>query len=331
MFTPYRTSYIDQGSRSAEMSTSASSSTSHSRWVSRRVLLSGTPSSPSEVSIYYISCKPPLKVESKGTILLIHGFPQTSYQFRHVITPLSDEGYHVIAPDYRGAGYSSKPRDGYEKTQMAADLHELLTEQLGITNKVHVVGHDIGGMVAHAYASRFPDSTASIALGECPLPGTQAYDRFCRDVSGVWHFHFHWQTDLPEMLTFGREKEYLQHFFDRLCVNVSAITPEDVDYYTTMFSKAGAMRAGFDVYRAFHKDVEENRKWVEEKGKCKVPCISLNGGQSFLVEIAEEQNLEMYETTENATVEGAGHYCAEENPTDFIKKVLLWVGKHVSS
>jgi len=298
------------------------------RWASSKYLVSGTPSTPSENFIHYLSCPPPAHTKAKGTILLIHGFPQTSYQFRHVMTPLAEAGYTVIAPDYRGAGNSSKPRDGYEKSVIASDIHSLLTKQLGIKDKIHVVGHDIGGMIAHAYATRFADSTASVALGECPLPGTETYEEFVRNNPGVWHFHFHWQTDLPELLTQGRERQYIKHFYDRLCVNGAAIGDKDVDHYALMFEKAGAMRAGFDLYRAFHKDAEENREWVKEKGKCKVPCMALSGEGSFLASIAEKQNLEMYESTEAATVAGSGHWCAEVNPADFVRQVLSWVGKH---
>lgn len=301
-----------------------------SRWTSARAQISGKPSTPTEVTIHYIACPPPKHTKSKGTILLIHGYPETSYQFRHVITPLSDAGYHVVAPDYRGAGHSSHPRDGYEKVQMATDLHDLLKNHLGINDKIHVVGHDIGAMVAHAFAARFSDDTASVTWGECPLPGTTAYDRFVREETqgGVWHFVFHWQMDLPEALTHGRERLYIQHFYDRLSVNRTAISPSDIDHYASMFSQPGAMRSGFEVYRAFHQDAEDNRKWVKKNGKCKVPSMSLNGDGSFLAVIAQEQNDEMYEATEISTVNGSGHWCAEENPLDFVKKVLMWVEKH---
>ncbi|KAF1349155.1 Alpha/Beta hydrolase protein [Delphinella strobiligena] len=301
-----------------------------SRWTSRRVHLSGKPSTPSEVSLHYISCPP--QGDKKGTILLIHGYPETSYQFRHVITPLANAGYEVIAPDYRGAGLSSHPRDGYEKVRMATDLHELLIKHIGIKEKVHVVGHDIGGMIVHAYAARFSDDTASVAWGECPLPGTSAYERFVREetLGGVWHFVFHWQTDLPEALTAGRERIYIKHFCDRLGINAAAFSPEDVDHYASMFAQPGGMRSGFDLYRAFHQDAEDNQQWVKKNGKCKVPSISLMGGESFLATIAEEQNQEMYETTAAATVSGSGHWCAEENPKDFVKQVLTWVGKHIA-
>lgn len=144
---------------------------------SRIVTVGSVESNP--VRIAYTDSHPSSSAAYKGTILLIHGFPQTSYQFRHVIPLLSDAGYWVIAPDYRGTGQSSRIPAGpsaFRKTQMAADLHTLLHDHLGVKGEVHVMGHDIGGMIAHAYAARFPDDTASVIWGECPLPGTSFYD-----------------------------------------------------------------------------------------------------------------------------------------------------------
>jgi alpha-beta hydrolase superfamily lysophospholipase len=112
----------------------------------------------------------------KATILLIHGFPQTSYQFHHVLPLLAEKGYRCIAPDYRGAGRSSKHHTDSRKTTMAADMVALL-DRLAITEPIHVVGHDIGGMVAFALASRHPERVRSVCWGECPLSGTTTYQR----------------------------------------------------------------------------------------------------------------------------------------------------------
>lgn len=98
------------------------------------------------IRIHFVSCEPPKGVSKKGVILLIHGFPQTWYQFRHVITPLSDAGYHVIVPDYRGAGDSTKPAQAeavFTKDVMAQDLFVLIWGHLNIKEKIHVVGHDM--------------------------------------------------------------------------------------------------------------------------------------------------------------------------------------------
>ena len=209
---------------------------------------------------------------------------------------------------------------------MASDIHQLVTSHLGIHEKIHVVGHDIGGMVAYAFASRYPDSCASVAWGECPLPGTEQYERL-KNVPGTWHFTFHNVYDLPEALVVGREKIYLQHFYERLSATPGAIAEADVDHYAAHFAKAGAMRAGFDVYRAFEEDGEENRGWVKEKGKCRVPALALSGKEGFLADGAEGMLREMHASVEVTEVPGSGHWIAEEKPEGFVKAVLDFVGQ----
>ncbi|KAI4663300.1 uncharacterized protein J4E78_003711 [Alternaria triticimaculans] len=296
-----------------------------SRWHQR--IASITTTSNEQIRLNYIECPPTSSSKTKGVILLIHGFPQTSYQFRHVITPLSDAGYRVIAPDYRGAGQSSKPLTGYQKTQMAEDLHILVQEHFGIKEKINVVGHDIGGMIAFAYASRCPDDVASVIWGECPLPGTSCYE----DVKGtpdVFHFVFHQVPDLPEFLIAGKEREYLKHFFDKISYNSAAISPADLEHYALAYSQPGAIRAGLEVYRAFEKDAEENRQWVAEHGKVKVPSMLMNGEKFMLAQSADGMANEYHEGAEMVTIEEAAHYIAEENPEAFVKGVLEFIARY---
>ncbi|OCL04814.1 alpha/beta-hydrolase [Glonium stellatum] len=280
-----------------------------------------------EIRLNYLECLNPPSLDKKGTILLIHGFPQTSYQFRHVIIPLSNAGYHIIAPDYRGAGQSSKPASGFTKAIMAGDILIPVRDYLGIKEKIHVVGHDIGGMIAFAYASRYPDHVASVIWGECPLPGSSFYEQ-SKGTVALFHFIFHSVLDLPEALVAGREGIYLKHFFDKLSYNSAAISLTDLEYYTTCYSQPGAMRCGINVYRAFEKDVEENRKWLKENGKCKIPALALSGGNCFLAQHAESMLKEFHVHVENATVADSGHYIAEENPEDFVHEVLEFVRKN---
>lgn len=149
----------------------------------------------------------------KAVILLLHGFPQTSHQFRHVLPVLAKEGYRCIAPDYRGAGRSSTSHHDFRKTTMAADMLALL-DKLDITEPVHVVGHDIGGMIAFALASRHPQRVKSVCWGECPLPGTSAYRQSrTEDAVQFFNFIFHSVSDLPEALVAGREREYMSAIF----------------------------------------------------------------------------------------------------------------------
>ncbi|KAF3035945.1 hypothetical protein E8E12_005769 [Didymella heteroderae] len=255
--------------------------------------------------------------KSKGTILLIHGFPETSYQLHHVIPLLSEARYRVIAPDYRGAGLSSKPSTGYTKTQMGEDLRILVQDYLGIKEKIHVVGHDIGGMIAYAYASRYADDVASVVCYE-EVKATPA----------LFHFVFHQILDLPEALIAGKEREYITQFYNKLAYNSTGITKEDVDVYTLAFSRPGAIRCGLEVYRSFEKDAMENRKWLQDHGKLKVPSLLLMGAKSGLGVLAEAMVREAHDVAEVLQVEASGHWVAEENPEGFVKRVLDFVEKH---
>jgi pimeloyl-ACP methyl ester carboxylesterase len=272
-------------------------------------------------------CAP--NVDCKGAILLIHGWPQTSYQFRHVLQPLSEAGYRVIAPDYRGAGQSSKPVSGYEKSQMAEDLF-ILVREIGITSKIHVVGHDIGGMIGFAYASRYPEHVASLIWGECPLPGSAFYEAVKSNPDG-FHFTFHRILDLPEALIAGRESIYLKHFYDKQSYNGAAIKQSDLEFYANAYSQPGAMRAGLNLYRTLDKDAEENRKLIEEHGKNKVPTLGMAGNNFLVKDYTEFMMQEMHDGAEIAFVENSGHYIAEENPEGFVETVLGFVRKHESN
>ena len=148
----------------------------------RRCALTITLPDSSKVRIAYIDEPPSVHKVNNQIIVLLHGFPQTSFQFRDVLPLLATEGYRCIAPDYRGAGGSSKdlsPGD-FRKSTMAGDIVALL-DALHITEPVHVVGHDIGGMIAFALASRWPERVRSLSWGECPLPGTQSFERDTTD------------------------------------------------------------------------------------------------------------------------------------------------------
>ncbi|WP_313903789.1 alpha/beta hydrolase [Rhizobium leguminosarum] len=169
-------------------------------------------------------------------IVLVHGYPQTWWSWRHMIGPLAAAGFRVIAPEYRGAGSSSKPLSGYDKRTMAADIAKLLSDALKIDQPVTVVGNDIGMMVAYAFGSEFPDRVKRLVLMEAVLPGSAAYDLAVATSKLVgapmWHFFFHNAGDgLAEMLTAGRERLYLRHFYDRHAFNPEAIGPADLDSY----------------------------------------------------------------------------------------------------
>ncbi|ETI26492.1 hypothetical protein G647_03269 [Cladophialophora carrionii CBS 160.54] len=283
--------------------------------------------------IFYVEALARQPKEKKGTILLIHGFPETSYQFRHVMKPFAEAGYHVIAPDKRGHGYSSKPvgdihqQDPFTKKSLAQDLHTLVRMHIGIRDKIHVVGHDIGAMVAHAYVSQFPEHVETVTWGECPLPGSTAYDQN-KHSRLLWHFDFQsHHPDLAVSLVQGKERIYLMHFFDRLAQNVQGAFPPDVvDFYVDRFSMPDALRCAFLTYRAFEQDADHNRKWRQEKGKVKVRNMILIGENSIMgIGEADQMASEFYEDPTMGVVKDSGHYVSEENPQGFVKQILRFI------
>ena len=273
--------------------------------------------------------------EGSAALVLLHGYPQTSWQWRHVIEPFAEAGYRVIAPDYRGAGNSSRPRSdhgypadlrgevplprgGYTKWEMAEDIH-LLLHELGLTAPAFVLGQDIGSMVATAYAFRYRDDTRALCFGEASQPGTSFYERVKRTPT-EWHFSFHQILDLPEALVAGRERLYLQYFYDRLAARPTAV---DTDAFVRAYEQPGAMRAGFDLYRAFEQDAEDIRTALASGGRLTMPCLGLFGEESLAHRaVVEEMGHEIAEEVSVQGIPGSGHWIADENPGALVDSVL---------
>jgi pimeloyl-ACP methyl ester carboxylesterase len=269
-----------------------------------------------------------------NTLVLLHGWPQTSWQWRKVIPMFADAGYHVVAPDYRGAGNSSRPRKdeghpsdprvdrqprgGYTKWEMAEDIYLLLHNHLDLTDPAFVMGHDLGGQVATAYAFNYPEKTRAMGYGEAPIPGTDVHDNMKNDPT-LFHFLFHKALDLPEALTQGRERWYLQHFYDKLGFKPTAV---DTDHFAQAYAEPGAMRAGFDLYRAFDKDAEDLQAALDKDGKLQMPVLGLYGEMSLFEEVTEKMGLEFAEDVTTHAIPESGHWMAEENPDALVDTVL---------
>jgi len=182
------------------------------------------------------------RVGGKGpAVVLLHGYAETSNMWNPLM-PLLAKTHTVIVPDLRGAGGSAKPESGYDKKNMAVDIHELV-KSLGI-NSVAIVGHDIGLMVAYAYAAQFPTETSRVALMDAFLPGIGDWTHvwLLRD---LWHFHFHGKT--PLALVKGRERTYFEHFWNDFAADATHSLPEaDRRIYATAYAQEGGMRAGFE-------------------------------------------------------------------------------------
>jgi pimeloyl-ACP methyl ester carboxylesterase len=258
------------------------------------------------------------------TIVLLHGFPQTFWEWHRVIPRLVEAGFRVVAPDYRGAGHSSRPFGGYDKRTMASDIHRLLHEHLHLDGPVAVVGHDIGLMVAYAYAQAYREEVSHLVVMDAPLPGTAVFDRLRSDPR-VWHFAFHAARDVPEMLVAGRERPYLQAFFNARMFDPSAITESDFEVYVAAYSAPGAMRAGFETYRAFDQDIADNRDALKRNGKLAMPVLAVGGASSTTGPLMEEMMREVSEHVTALRISGTAHWIAEENPSILVAELLKFL------
>lgn len=263
--------------------------------------------------------------EGARTIVLLHGFPQTWWQWHRAIPALAAGGFRVVAPDYRGAGHSWRPPAGYDKQTMAEDIHRLLRGHLGVHGPVILVGHDIGLMVTYAYAQAYRDEVSHLVVMDAPLPGTEVFDRLRTDPR-VWHFAFHSARDVAELLVAGRERPYLQAFFNARIFDPSAISEADLDIYVSAYAAPGAMRAGFELYRAFDRDADDNRAALRRNGRLTIPVLAIGGATSTSGPLVEEMMREVAEDVAGLRVSGTAHWIAEENPQAVVSGVLEFIG-----
>jgi pimeloyl-ACP methyl ester carboxylesterase len=250
-------------------------------------------------------------------VVLLHGWGSTSYMWRYVMPRLVDEGYTVLTPDLRGFGDTAKPASGYDKATVAKDIRALVAK-LGLEPRVSVIGHDMGGMVTYAYAAQYPNEVSRLAILDVPLPGIPPWD----DIVGTkrtWHIAFFGVRDLPEMLITGREREFLTWFHNSWAVNSRAFTNEAEETYARAYSMPGALRAGFEYYRAFPADVIANQDFARHK--LTMPVLGIGGSGSFGPIIGDHLR-EVATDVRAVNIENSGHWVAEEQP-DAVADALL--------
>ena len=247
-------------------------------------------------------------------VVLLHGYAETGHMWRPIM-PLLAKSHTVVVPDLRGAGGSAKPPTGYDKKTMAVDIHEL-TRSLKL-DRVAIVGHDIGLMVAYAFAAQFPQSTERIVLMDAFLPGIGDWTHvwLLRD---LWHFHFY--GEVPLALVKGRERIYLEHFWNDFAADRKRSVPEvDRRFYAKAYAQPGAMRAGFEYFRAFERDATDFAKLGETK--LTMPMLVLSGekaGGTFLIDQAKMVATDV----RGQVVTGSGHWLMEEAPRTVIPALL---------
>jgi len=250
-------------------------------------------------------------------IILLHGYAQNSHMWRPLMAQLAKTNT-VIAPDLRGFGESAKPARGYDKKTMAQDIHALATS-LGY-KRVRIVGHDIGLMVAYAYAAQYPAEVDRIVLMDAFLPGVGDWTKvwLLRD---LWHFHFYGET--PLKLVAGRERIYFEHFWNDFAADPKkSVSEQDRRFYAEAYGQPGAMRAGFEVFRNFEQDARDFSGFAQTR--LTMPMLVLSGEKAsgqFLI----DQGRLVDDNVEGVIVPGTGHWLVDEAPDQVLPKLVAFL------
>ncbi|RVH51796.1 alpha/beta fold hydrolase [Sinorhizobium meliloti] len=262
-----------------------------------------------------------LHVRSGGqgsAVVLIHGFGDTGDMWVPLATDLARD-HRVIVPDLRGMGLSSIPSSGYDKRTQAADIREVMTS-FGIDSAV-IVGHDIGTMVAYAFAARYPEATEKLVVMDAPVPGITPWDDIVRHPL-LWHFDFGGPD--AERLVQGRERIYLDRFWNEFAGNPSKLDEAMRNHYAALYARPGAMRAAFAQFRSIRQDTEDNRKSMATK--LRMPVLAIGGEKSF----GENEAIVMRNAAVDVTgvvIPDAGHWLMEEQPAATVSTVRKFIDK----
>jgi pimeloyl-ACP methyl ester carboxylesterase len=258
-----------------------------------------------------------LTAGSGPALVLLHGYAETSLMWWPIM-PLLAERFTVIAPDLPGIGDSAIPADGLDMKSAAVRIHAL-AGRLGV-QKAKVVGHDIGLMVAYAYAALFPSEVEKLVVMDAFLPGVDGWEDIYNRPN-LWHFRFNGRT--PEALVRGRERTYFEYFWNDLAANKTRSVPEaDRQVYTTAYARPGRMRAGWAYFVSFQQAAKDFAEL--SKTKLTMPVLSIAGERSMGEALGQQMKLVAANVT-SVVLNDTGHWVLEERPretTDALVKFL---------
>lgn len=246
---------------------------------------------------------------SGPAVLLIHGYAENSDSWAPLAQDLMKD-HTVIVPDLRGIGRSSKPVGGYDKKTQAGDMRAVVTA-LGY-DRTPVVAHDIGNMVAYAYASIYPEKVERLVVMDAPIPGIEPWSEILQN-PGVWHFNFHGPD--AERLVAGRERIYFDRIWNDFTADPGQPDEATREFFTATYAQPGGMRAGFAQFTAFSQDAKDNI--VFEQTKLTMPVLAVGGEKSF----GALQAVIMRHVATNvreAVIAGSGHWLMEERPAETV-------------
>ncbi len=262
-----------------------------------------------------------MRVGGRGpAVVMLHGFGDTGDMWAPLARVLMKD-HTVVVPDLRGMGLSAHPDGGYTKKNQGVDIAGVL-DRLKI-EKADLVTHDIGNMVGYTFAVQFPARVTRWVVMDAPLPGIGDWDTIIRDPR-LWHFNFRGPDE--ERLVAGRERIYLDRFWDELSANPKAIDEATRNHYAALYARPHAMHDAFEQFGAFAQDAADNKDLLAKNGKLTMPVLAIGAEKSFSTAMAGEIRFVASDVT-GAVVPNSGHWLMEEQPaatiaviTDFIER-----------
>ena len=262
-----------------------------------------------------------VRVGGKGpAVVLIHGYGETGDMWSPMAADLMRD-HTVVVPDLRGLGLSSKPAGGFDKKTQAGDIAGVL-DKLGIKS-ADLVTHDIGNMVGFAFAMEYPERVRRFVLIDAPVPGVGPWEEILKNPL-LWHFRFG-GPDM-ERLVAGRERIYLDRFWNEFSADPKHFDEASRAHYAALYALPGAMHSGFEQFHAFDQDAIDNRAMLAAKGKLKMPVLALGGEKSFGTQMAAVMRAGA-ENVSEGVVPDSGHWIMEENPAATVKLVRAFLDK----
>ena len=251
-------------------------------------------------------------------VVLLHGYGETGDMWAPLATAL-EKDHTVIVPDLRGMGLSARPASGYEKKVQGHDIAGVL-DALKI-DRVVLVTHDIGNMVGYAFAAQYPQRVTRFVLMDAPLPGIGPWDEILRNPL-LWHFSFGGPD--AERLVAGRERIYLDRFWNEFSADPKRFSEASRQHYAALYAQPGAMRAGFAQFAAFRQDAIDNQAFLAQGGKLAMPVLAVGGEKSFGATMAAVMRFAASDVHEQVIAD-AGHWLMEEQPDATVDAVVRFI------
>lgn len=262
-----------------------------------------------------------VRVGGRGpAVLLLHGYGETGDMWSPMAADLARD-HLVIVPDLRGMGLSATATSGFDKKNQAADMAGLL-DRLGVS-KAAVVAHDIGNMVAYALAMQNPGRVSRLAVIDAPVPGIGPWEEVLKNPL-LWHFRFG-GPDM-ERLVAGRERIYLDRFWNEFSADPTKFDEGSRQHYAALYARPGAMHAGFLQFAAFDQDASDNKAMLAARGKLKMPLLAVGGERSFGPMMATVMRATA-DQVEEGIVPASGHWIMEENPAATTAMIRAFLDK----